>query len=130
YPTHFLRFVNDATSYHSTTVLGASKTNTSPNDKTFAGMRIFNSKTKNSIVDLNAYSITFQQYPLATKGFYMDVANQELRPIDSAAQSKVSAKDFYIDSRSLATILDNIFDNFKNLNNNGNYARNFYSTWR
>ncbi|WP_079397477.1 gp58-like family protein [Streptococcus suis] len=130
YPTHFLRFVNDATSYHSTTVLGASKTNTSPNDQTFAGMRIFNSKTKNSIVDLNAYSITFQQYPLATKGFYMDVANQELRPIDSAAQSKVSAKDFYIDSRSLATILDNIFDNFKNLNNNGNYARNFYSTWR
>ncbi|HEM3468865.1 TPA: hypothetical protein U1B12_002052, partial [Streptococcus suis] len=107
YPTHFLRFVNDATSYHSTTVLGASKTNTSPNDPTFAGMRIFNSKTKNSIVDLNAYSITFQQYPLATKGFYMDVANQELRPIDSAAQSKVSAKDIYIDSRSLATILDN-----------------------
>ncbi|HEM3574424.1 TPA: hypothetical protein U1B93_000951 [Streptococcus suis] len=130
YPTHFLRFVNDATSYHSTTVLGASKTNTSPNDPTFAGMRIFNSKTKNSIVDLNAYSITFQQYPLATKGFYMDVANQELRPIDSAAQSKVSAKDIYIDSRSLATILDNIFDNFKNLNNNGNYTRNFYSTWR
>nr|WP_301183605.1 phage tail spike protein [Streptococcus suis] len=130
YPTHFLRFVNDATSYHSTTVLGASKTNTSPNDQTFAGMRIFNSKTKNSIVDLNAYSITFQQYPLATKGFYMDVANQELRPIDSTAQSKVSAKDIYIDSRSLATILDNIFDNFKNLNNNGNYTRNFYSTWR
>ncbi|HEL1649744.1 TPA: hypothetical protein TXN39_002072 [Streptococcus suis] len=130
YPTHFLRFVNDATSYHSTTVLGASKTNTSPNDPTFAGMRIFNSKTKNSIVDLNAYSITFQQYPLATKGFYMDVANQELRPIDSTAQSKVSAKDIYIDSRSLATILDNIFDNFKNLNNNGNYTRNFYSTWR
>ncbi|MGQ7489484.1 gp58-like family protein, partial [Streptococcus suis] len=64
YPTHFLRFVNDATSYYSTTVLGASKTNTSPNDQTFAGMRIFNSKTKNSIVDLNAYSITFQQYPL------------------------------------------------------------------
>ncbi|WP_239515413.1 gp58-like family protein [Streptococcus suis] len=130
YPTHFLRFVNDATSYHSTTVLGASKTNTSPNDPTFAGMRIFNSKTKNSIVDLNAYSITFQQYPLATKGFYMDVANQELRPIDSTAQSKVAAKDIYIDSRSLATILDNIFDNFKNLNNNGNYTRNFYSTWR
>ncbi|HEL1634106.1 TPA: hypothetical protein TXL60_001464 [Streptococcus suis] len=130
YPTHFLRFVNDATSYHSTTVLGASKTNTSPNDQTFAGMRIFNSKTKNSIVDLNAYSITFQQYPLATKGFFMDVANQELRPIDSTAQSKVSAKDIYIDSRSLATILDNIFDNFKNLNNNGNYTRNFYSTWR
>ncbi|MGQ7497792.1 gp58-like family protein [Streptococcus suis] len=130
YPTHFLRFVNDATSYYSTTVLGASKTNTSPNDQTFAGMRIFNSKTKNSIVDLNAYSITFQQYPLATKGFFMDVANQELRPIDSTAQSKVSAKDIYIDSRSLATILDNIFDNFKNLNNNGNYTRNFYSTWR
>ncbi|HEM5466080.1 TPA: hypothetical protein U1612_001141 [Streptococcus suis] len=130
YPTHFLRFVNDATSYYSTTVLGASKTNTSPNNQTFAGMRIFNSKTKNSIVDLNAYSITFQQYPLATKGFFMDVANQELRPIDSTAQSKVSAKDIYIDSRSLATILDNIFDNFKNLNNNGNYARNFYSTWR
>ncbi|WP_161497381.1 phage tail spike protein [Streptococcus suis] len=130
YPTHFLRFVNDATSYHSTTVLGASKTNTSPNDPTFAGMRIFNSKTKNSIVDLNAYSITFQQYPLATKGFFMDVANQELRPIDSTAQSKVSAKDFYIDSRSLATILDNIFDNFRNLNNNGNYTRNFYGTWR
>ncbi|CYU89327.1 hypothetical protein HO639_01650 [Streptococcus suis] len=130
YPTHFLRFVNDATSYHSTTVLGASKTNTSPNDQTFAGMRIFNSKTKNSIVDLNAYSITFQQYPLATKGFFMDVANQELRPIDSTAQSKLSAKDIYINSRSLATILDNIFDNFKNLNNNGNYARNFYSTWR
>ncbi|MGQ7489478.1 hypothetical protein ACTGU5_11725, partial [Streptococcus suis] len=108
----------------------ASKTNTSPNDQTFAGMRIFNSKTKNSIVDLNAYSITFQQYPLATKGFFMDVANQELRPIDSTAQSKVSAKDIYIDSRSLATILDNIFDNFKNLNNNGNYTRNFYSTWR
>ncbi|WP_449449559.1 phage tail spike protein [Streptococcus suis] len=130
YPTHFLRFVNDATSYYSTTVLGASKTNTSPNDQTFAGMRIFNSKTKNSIVDLNAYSITFQQYPLATKGFFMDVANQELRPIDSTAQSKLSAKDIYINSRSLATILDNIFDNFKNLNNNGNYARNFYSTWR
>lgn len=42
----------------------------------------------------------------------------------------IKFSDFAGSDVSLATVFDMIFDNFNNLNNNGNYSRNFYSKWK
>ncbi|MGV3076953.1 phage tail spike protein [Streptococcus pluranimalium] len=131
YPTQFIRFVNNLSNTQSTTVIGSSDYDENPNGATFTGIRMLNGRSGRSQLDINANDIYLRNSPASNIGFCIDSSGQVLMPIQENRSSKIYSKEFYIDGYALSTILDRIFDNFRNLNQKGdNYARNFYPNWR
>lgn len=78
----------------------------------FAGMRVFRSNDNNDQLELYGDKI------IMSHGF------------EQGGSLIIKFSDFAGSDVSLATVFDMIFDNFNNLNNNGNYSRSFYSKWK
>ncbi|MDV6000709.1 gp58-like family protein [Streptococcus canis] len=78
----------------------------------FAGMRVFRSNDQNDQLELYGDKI------IMSHGF------------EQGGSLIIKFSDFAGSDVSLATVFDMIFDNFNNLNNNGNYSRSFYSKWK
>ena len=49
---------------------------------------------------------------------------------DSVRTKIMDAQTIMFKNINLESILNNIFDNFRNLNHDGNYSRNFHSNWK
>ncbi|MGT2769358.1 gp58-like family protein, partial [Streptococcus ictaluri] len=49
---------------------------------------------------------------------------------DQGGSLIIKFSDFAGTDVNLADIFNKIFDNFNNLNNNGNYSRSFYGSWK
>lgn len=78
----------------------------------FAGMRVFRSNDQNDQLEL------FGDKIIMSHGF------------NASGSLIIRFSDFAGSDVNLATVFDMIFDNFNNLNNNGNYSRSFYSKWK
>ncbi|MGT2744879.1 gp58-like family protein [Streptococcus phocae subsp. phocae] len=78
----------------------------------FAGVRVFRSNDQNDQLELYGDKI------ILSHGF------------GQGGSLILKFSDFGGKDVNLATILDMIFDNFNNLNVNGNYSRNFYGSWK
>lgn len=78
----------------------------------FAGVRVFRSNDQNDQLELYGDKI------ILSHGF------------GQGGSLILKFSDFAGSDVSLATVFDMIFDNFNNLNNNGNYSRSFYSKWK
>ena len=94
-------------------------------DHTASGLQIFNGRKDSvihSFVNLYGNKIEFRQHgaddsPVVT----LDMTKKEL----------VGLENIMIKNSSLSIILDNIFDNFKNIwEKGGTYSRGYYSNWR
>ena len=49
---------------------------------------------------------------------------------DFVRTDKIDTQTIILKNINLESILNNIFDNFRNLNHDGNYSRTFYSSWK
>ncbi|EHI68560.1 gp58-like family protein, partial [Streptococcus ictaluri] len=78
----------------------------------FAGMRVFRSNDSNDQLELYGDRI------IMSHGF------------DQGGSLIIKFSDFAGTDVNLADIFNKIFDNFNNLNNNGNYSRSFYGSWK
>lgn len=78
----------------------------------FAGIRVFRSNDQNDQLEL------FGDKIIMSHGF------------NASGSLIIRFSDFAGSDVNLATVFDMIFDNFNNLNNNGNYSRSFYSKWK
>ncbi|MFU1595819.1 hypothetical protein ACMYNF_10595, partial [Streptococcus dysgalactiae] len=78
----------------------------------FAGIRVFRSNDQNDQLEL------FGDKIIMSHGF------------NASGSLIIRFSDFAGSDVNLAQIFDMIFDNFNNLNNNGNYSRSFYSKWK
>lgn len=93
-------------------------------DHTSAGLQIWNGRTGNNVQSaINMYGrrITFNQS-----------AQAGLREIsiDTDTNTISGADEIYIKGVRLSLILNDIYDNFRNLDHDGNYKRGYYSRWR
>ncbi|WP_367006407.1 phage tail spike protein [Streptococcus sp. ZY19097] len=92
-------------------------------DSTSVGIQFWNARSGTNVqtaVNLYGKRIDFTQSGqegLGSIGF-----NTDSKTIDGI-------NDIYIKGRSLAAILNNIFDNFRNLDHDGQYQRGYYSIW-
>lgn len=94
-------------------------------DHTSAGLQIWNGRTGNNVQSaINMYGrrITFNQ---SAQGGLREVA------IDTDAHSITGLDEIYIKNVRLSLILNDIYDNFRNLAAvPGNYSRGYHSQWR
>ena len=94
-------------------------------DHTSAGLQIWNGKTGNRIqsaINMYGQKITFNQ---SAQGGLREIA------IDTDAHSISGLDEIYIKNVRLSLILNDIYDNFRNLAAvPGNYSRGYHSQWR
>lgn len=92
-------------------------------DSTSAGIQIWNGRSNGKVRS----AITFYGQTMD----FMQSAQQGLRSISIDVRSKSidGLDDIVVKGASLSSILDNIFDNFRNLDNNGNYSRAYHHRW-
>ena len=92
-------------------------------DSTSAGIQIWNGRSNGKVRS----AITFYGHTMD----FLQSAQQGLRSITIDVRSKSidGLEDIILKGASLSSILDNIFDNFQNLDNNGNYSRAYHHRW-
>lgn len=94
-------------------------------DNTSAGMQIWNGKTGyrvQSAINMYGQRITFNQ---SAQGGLREIA------IDTDAHSITGLNEVVLKGVYLSKVLDDIYDNFRNLGAvAGNYSRGYYSRWR
>lgn len=92
-------------------------------DSTSAGIQIWNGRSNGKVRS----AITFYGQTMD----FLQSAQQGLRSITIDVRSKSidGLDDIVVKGASLSSILDNIFDNFRNLDNNGNYSRAYHHRW-
>lgn len=92
-------------------------------DSTSAGIQIWNGRSNGKVRS----AITFYGQTMD----FLQSAQQGLRSItiDVGSKSIYGLDDIIVKGASLSSILDNIFDNFRNLDNNGNYSRAYHHRW-
>lgn len=92
-------------------------------DSTSAGIQIWNGRRNGK----TRSAITFYGQTMD----FMQSGQQGLQSITIDVRSKSidGLEDIYVKGASLSSILDNIFDNFQNLDNNGNYSRAYHHRW-
>ena len=106
------------------TALMSNRNGLQASDHTSAGLQIWNGRTGDNVQSaINMYGrrITFNQS-----------AQAGLREIsiDTDTNTISGADEIYIKGVRLSHILNNIYDNFRNLDHDGNYKRGYYSRWR
>nr|DAS93291.1 MAG TPA: tail protein [Caudoviricetes sp.] len=92
-------------------------------DYTSAGIQIWNGRSGNSIqsaINLYGQTIDFKPNGGGAGGIGMNTITREIYGVDS----------FVFKNRRLDKILDNIFENFRSLNHDGNYKSGIYYNWR
>lgn len=92
-------------------------------DHTSAGIQIWNGRSGNSIqsaINLYGQTIDFKPNGGGASGIGMNTITREIYGVDS----------FVFKNRRLDKILDNIFENFRSLNHDGNYKSGIYYNWR
>ena len=85
-----------------------------------AGIQIWNANDNTTAVNLYGDEVAMLYNAHDKKGIIFDNINNEIRNIET----------IWIRGYSLSHILDDIFDNFRNLNHDGNYTRGFHNQWR
>ena len=93
-------------------------------DNTSAGMQIWNGRTGyriQSAINMYGQRITFNQ---SAQGGLREVS------IDTGAHSISGLDEIVLKGVYLSKVLDDIYDNFRNLDHDGNYKRGYYSRWR
>lgn len=106
------------------TALMSNRNGLQASDHTSAGLQIWNGRTGDNVQSaINMYGrrITFNQS-----------AQAGLREIsiDTDTNTISGADEIYIKGVRLSYILNDIYDNFRNLDHDGNYKRGYYSRWR
>ena len=92
-------------------------------DHTSAGIQIWNGRSGNSIqsaINLYGQTIDFKPNGGGANGIGINTITKEIYGVDS----------FVFKSRRLDKILDNIFENFRSLDHDGNYKSGIYYNWR
>lgn len=92
-------------------------------DHTSAGIQIWNGRSGNSIqsaINLYGQTIDFMPNGGGANGIGINTITKEIYGVDS----------FVFKNRRLDKILDNIFENFRSLNHDGNYKSGIYYNWR
>lgn len=92
-------------------------------DGAVAGIQIWNAKSTvkaHSAINLYGHNVDLMPHG----------RNAPAISFDTNHRTVYGLEDIVIKGASLANILDNIFDNFRNLENNGNYSRGYYNRWR
>lgn len=85
-----------------------------------AGIQIWNANDNTTAVNIYGDLVEF-----------MYNANDKLSvAIDTVTNKLFNIEDIVIRGYSLSHILDDIFDNFNNLNHDGNYTRGYHGQWR
>ncbi|WP_445285322.1 phage tail spike protein [Streptococcus sp. KHUD_012] len=85
-----------------------------------AGIQIWNANDNTTAVNIYGDLVEF-----------MYNANDKLSVgIDTVTNKLYNIEDIVIRGYSLSHILDDIFDNFNNLNHDGNYSRGYHGQWR
>ena len=85
-----------------------------------AGIQIWNANDNTTAVNIYGDLVEF-----------MYNANDKLSvTIDTVTNKLYNIEDIVIRGYSLSHILDDIFDNFNNLNHDGNYTRGYHGQWR
>ena len=85
-----------------------------------AGIQIWNANDNTTAVNIYGDLVEF-----------MYNANDKLSvAIDTVTNKLYNIEDIVIRGYSLSHILDDIFDNFNNLNHDGNYVRGYHGQWR
>lgn len=85
-----------------------------------AGIQIWNANDNTTAVNIYGDLVEF-----------MYNANDKLSVgIDTVTNKLYNIEDIVIRGYSLSRILDDIFDNFNNLNHDGNYTRGYHGQWR
>lgn len=152
YPTQFIKF--DTGTYGGkpagVTVIGSNRDGSeNPNNGSFAGIRIWNGIQPDGSffdkMDIGADDVqighkvsddgngTYRGWQFRSYG---DGTAVSLFPYGNYGRASITATNYRILNPSnntyvnLEEVLNKIFDNFNNLNNNGNYQRSFYSSWR
>ena len=94
-------------------------------DHTAAGLQIFNGRKDSivhSFVNLYGKKIEFRQH---------GADNSPLVTLDMTKKELIGLENIMIKNNSLSNILDNIFDNFRNIWDKGNtYSRGYHPNWR
>lgn len=107
------------------TALLSNRNRTVGMDHTSAGIQIWNGRSGNtthSAINLYGHRITFR---------HSAQPNVRETWIDTSTGLLYGIDDINLRNASLAQVLDNIFDNFRNLGAvAGNYSRGYYSKWR
>lgn len=85
-----------------------------------AGIQIWNANDNTTAVNIYGDRVDFMYNAHDPKSIWLDNINNVMWNI----------QDIVIKGYSLSNILDNIFDNFNNLNHDGNYTRGFHNQWR
>lgn len=92
-------------------------------DHTSAGIQIWNGRAGSNIqsaINLYGQTIDFKPNGGGAGGIGMNTITREIYGVDS----------FVFKNRRLDKILDNIFENFRSLNHDGNYKSGIYYNWR
>ena len=93
-------------------------------DHTSAGLQIWNGRSGSNIqsaVNMYGRRITFNQ---SAQAGLREIA------IETDTNTISGADEIYIKGVRLSYILNDIYDNFRNLDHDGNYKRGYYSRWR
>lgn len=85
-----------------------------------AGIQIWNANDNTTAV--NVYGDVIE--------FMYNANDKESVGIDTVTNKLFNIEDIVIRGYSLSHILDDIFDNFNNLNHDGNYTRGYHGQWR
>ncbi|HFU3700196.1 TPA: gp58-like family protein, partial [Streptococcus suis] len=152
YPTQFIKF--DTGTYDGkpggVTVIGSNRDGSeNPNNGSFAGIRIWNGIQSDGSffdkMDIGADDVqighkVFDDGNGTYRGWqfksYGEGSAVSLFPYGNYGRATITATNYRIFNLAnntyvnLEEVLNKIFDNFNNLNNNGNYQRSFYSSWR
>ncbi|NQP65412.1 hypothetical protein HO908_07710 [Streptococcus suis] len=152
YPTQFIKF--DTGTYGGkpggVTVIGSNRDGSeNPNNGSFAGIRIWNGIQSDGSffdkMDIGADDVqighkVFDDVGGTARGWqfrsYGEGSAVSLFPYGNYGRATITATNYRIFNLAnntyvnLEEVLNKIFDNFNNLNNNGNYQRSFYSSWR
>ena len=106
------------------TALMSNRNGLQASDHTSAGLQIWNGRTGNNVQSaINMYGrrITFNQ---SAQAGLREIA------IETDTNTISGADEIYIKGVRLSYILNDIYDNFRNLDHDGNYKRGYYSRWR
>ena len=85
-----------------------------------AGIQIWNTNDNTTAVNIYGDMVEFMYNATDPKSISIDTTTNKIWNIE----------DIVIKGQSLELILNNIFDNFRNLDNNGNYSRSYWPKWR
>ena len=93
-------------------------------DSTSAGIQIWNARGSGKVqtaITLYGQTMDFMQ---------SGQAGVNSLSIDAIDRRIVGVEEIVLKGVSLSKVLDDIYDNFNNLNHDGNYRRGFYNKWR